>query len=97
MTAGRVCPTCGPTYHGLARPPRGAETCDLDGARLERRPDDTPEVVEVRQQIYDEYAVPILEHYRQHAPDKYVRIDGEQPLEGVYRDTCRTLGLTPAG
>jgi adenylate kinase len=96
MTGRRVCPACGATYHVLARPPRVPETCDRDGTRLEGRKDDAPGVVEVRQQIFDEHAEPILAHYRAVAPDRTVRVDGEQPLEAVYAETCRALGLPSA-
>jgi adenylate kinase len=74
-------------------PPKVPETCDRDGARLVSRPDDNPEVVNVRQQIYDEHAVPILEYYRAHVPERYRCVDGEQPFEAVYVETCRALGL----
>lgn len=93
MTGRRVCPACGATYHVRARPPKVSEACDRDGTRLEGRKDDTPKVVEQRQQVYDEHAVPILEHYRAVAPVRCVRIDGEQPLEAVSAETCRALGL----
>ena len=93
MTGRRVCPVCGATYHLISKPPRVPETCDLDGATLEGRKDDRPEVVVVRQQIYDEYALPILEYYQAHAPDRYVRVNGEQPLDAVYAETCRALKL----
>ena len=79
MTGRRVCPKCGTTYHLIARPPRVPETCDLDGTRLERRPDDTAEVVEFRQQIYDDHAVPILEHYRENAPNSAGRSTATSP------------------
>ena len=95
MTGRRVCPVCGTTYHLMARPPRVPETCDLDGARLESRKDDAPEVVEVRQQVYDEHATPILEYYRAHAPDRFVVVNGEQNSEGVYAETVRLLKLDP--
>jgi adenylate kinase len=94
MTGRRVCPKCGATYHLMSNPPRVSETCDRDGARLESRPDDTPEVVAVRQQIFDEHAVAIIEYYKTHAPELYRRVNGEQPLEGVYAETLRVLGLT---
>jgi adenylate kinase len=93
MTGRRVCPKCGATYHLISNPPRTAETCDRDGTRLESRPDDAPEVVAVRQQIFDEHAMPIIEYYQAHAPNRFCRVNGEQPLEGVYRETCRALGL----
>lgn len=94
MTGRRICPVCGATYHLIARPPRVPETCDHDGAPLERRKDDSREVVEFRQRIFDDHAEPILIHYRQHAPERFYRVDGTQPFEAVYAATIRTLGLT---
>lgn len=93
MTDRRVCPVCGATYHLKAKPPRKNETCDLDGAHLERRKDDASMVVKVRQDLYDEHAAPILEHYRTQAPERFVTINGEQPTEAVYAETVRALGL----
>ncbi len=92
MTGRRVCPKCGATYHLIARPPKVAETCDLDGTKLERRPDDKAEVVEFRQQVYDEHALPILQHYEKRCPDLCRKVDGEQPFEAVYADASRALG-----
>lgn len=92
MTGRRVCPKCGTTYHLIARPPKVAETCDLDGARLERRPDDTRDVVEFRQQVYDDHALPILRHYTEKHPDLCRTVNGAQPLDAVYAETRRALG-----
>ncbi len=94
MTGRRICPTCGATYHVRLMRPKVPETCDLDGTRLEGRRDDVREVVEVRQRIYDDYAIPILTHYQSVAPDLFVRVDGEQPIEAVFADTCRLLDLS---
>jgi adenylate kinase len=94
MTGRRVCPTCGATYHVVTQPPRVPETCDRDGSRLERRPDDDPAVIAVRQQVYDDHALPILAHYRAHAPERFHSVQGEQPLDAVHAETCRALGLT---
>jgi adenylate kinase len=96
MTGRRVCPACGATYHTLAKPPKVPEVCDRDGAPLERRKDDARAVVEVRQDLYDEHAGPILDHYRTHDPDKFVVVDGEQAPEAVYAETLRALALRPA-
>ena len=94
MTGRRVCPHCGATYHLIARPPRVAETCDLDGTHLESRPDDTAEVVEFRQQVYDEHALPILHYYQTQDPALCRKVNGEQPFEAVYAETRRALGVT---
>lgn len=93
MTGRRVCPVCGATYHLLSRPPRIPDICDRDGARLEGRPDDRVDVVELRQQVYEEHALPILEYYKTHEPKRYRYVNGEQPLEAVYAETCKALQL----
>jgi adenylate kinase len=93
MTGRRICPKCGTTYHLIARPPKVPETCDLDGTRLERRPDDTTEVVEFRQQVYDEHATQILEYYQKKHHDLFRKVNGKQPLDAVYADARRALGM----
>jgi len=93
MTGRRVCPKCGATYHLISKPPKVAEVCDRDGTKLERRPDDTTEVVEFRQQVYDDHALPILRHYEQTTPDLCRRVDGNQSFPLVYAATCRALGV----
>jgi adenylate kinase len=91
MTGRRICPKCGATYHLIAKPPKVSETCDLDGTRLERRPDDTIQVVEFRQQVYDEHAIPILQYYEAKYPDLCRNVNGEQPFDAVYAETRRTI------
>ena len=96
MTGRRVCPKCGSTYHLIAKPPKVRETCDLDGNRLERRPDDKAEVVEFRQQVYDEHAVPILQHYQARCPELCRTVNGEQDLDAVYAETRRAISVKPS-
>ncbi|HEV3163215.1 MAG TPA: nucleoside monophosphate kinase [Isosphaeraceae bacterium] len=94
MIGRRVCPVCGTPYHIVRKPPKIAETCDHDGARLVSRPDDALDVVEVRQTFYDEHAAPVVEHYRVHAPDRFFRVNGEQSFDAVYAETRRVLGFS---
>lgn len=92
MVGRRVCPVCGATYHIVNKPPKIAETCDTDGARLEQRPDDSPGVIEMRQRVYDDHGLPILDYYRTHAPDRFRSVNGEQTFGAVYADLLRVLG-----
>ncbi|HEY2155131.1 MAG TPA: nucleoside monophosphate kinase [Isosphaeraceae bacterium] len=93
MTGRRVCPVCGTTYHVVARPPKLPETCDIDGARLERRKDDTMEVVDFRQRLYDEQTEPIVAYYRETYTQLYRSVDGTGSVERVYGETLRVLCL----
>ena len=93
MGGRRVCPRCGSTYHLRTRPPAEGEVCDHDGTPLVRRADDAEDVLRVRQDVYDTHTGPVVDHYRTTAPDRFIRIDGEQSFEGVFDDLERGLGL----
>lgn len=62
----RVCSKCGHSYHLRYAPPEKDEVCDIDGARLEQRKDDTEEVIRQRLKTYHDSTSPVIEHYRQH-------------------------------
>jgi len=64
LTGRRLCPQCGSVYNLATRPPREPGRCDRDYAELTLRPDDRPEAVEVRLQVYEKQTAPLLEHYR---------------------------------
>jgi adenylate kinase len=93
LTGRRICSQCRAIYHIRFNPPKRVGLCDLDNAPLQIRPDDSLEVVEVRQQVYDDNALPALEYYRKHEPEKVHRVNGEQPVESVYEEAGRVLGL----
>ena len=82
MGGRRVCPTCGATYHLRTKPPARDELCDRDQTPLVRRADDAADVLRVRQDVYDTHTGPVIEHYRTTAPDRFIRIDGEQTVRG---------------
>jgi adenylate kinase len=81
--AGReVCPVCGGVYNSVHRPPRVRERCDVDGAALERRPDDCEEAVRRRMAIYQDVTAPVAEYYRQSR--RLVAVDGDGEEEAVF-------------
>lgn len=94
MTGRRVCPKCAATYHRINRPPRIAETCDIDGTALISRSDDSPAVVAIRQEIYERHSGPLLDHYRHNTVDKFQEIDGSGTFQEVYTALCERLGLS---
>lgn len=77
----RVCPACGTPYHVVSDPPRVEGRCDRDGAALEQRDDDRPEVVRAR---LAKQVLPMLEvlDYYDRAGIVH-RVDGTQPIEAV--------------
>lgn len=96
MTGRRVCPACGSTYHVRNNPPQVEGVCDHDRAALQTRPDDRPEIVKVRQDDFDAHGLAILDYYQQHAPDRYLHVDGEQPPDKVHAEAICKLQLAQA-
>jgi adenylate kinase len=77
----RVCPVCGTPYHVTSDPPREAGRCDNDGAELQQRDDDRPEVVRAR---LAKQVVPMLEVLKHYGEKGIVQhVDGRQPIAAV--------------
>jgi adenylate kinase len=60
----RVCPRDGSTYHIETQPPIHPGLCDICNTALVTRPDDAPEVVTRRLQVYAEKTAPLIAYYR---------------------------------
>ena len=72
----RTCPKCQSVYNLAAEAPKVAGRCDRDGTELVQRPDDRPEVVKTRFQVYADQTAPLLEHYRKQGLLKTVDASG---------------------
>ena len=85
----RLCPTCGLDYNLIFHRPAVANTCDICGAMLIARPDDTPEAVHARLQDYHTKTQPILELFRR--KELVVTVDGTRSSAEVQQDLRRQL------
>jgi adenylate kinase len=83
--AGRFsCAKCGASYHDRNAPPRQAGVCDGCGAtEFVRRPDDRPEAVATRFEVYRQQTAPILPYYRRRGILRTV--DGMGDIDAVTR------------
>jgi adenylate kinase len=59
----RVCPVDGSTYHLVFQPPRQPGRCDICQTPLVMRPDDAPDVVRRRLEVYTEKTGPLKAYY----------------------------------
>ncbi len=59
-----VCPVCGRIYNLKFNPPKNDLRCDYDGAKLVRRPDDQPEIIKHRYEVYYKQSQPVIDYYR---------------------------------
>ena len=88
--AGRwSCPNCGAVYHEEFGRERVAGICNVCGARLYQRNDDTSAVAEQRIRVYLAHTAPLIEYYRQKGV--LVELDGEQDAMAVQRDLRQAM------
>ncbi len=81
LAARRVCPKDGAVYNLLSKPPKNDEVCDNDGEKLIQRPDDRPEVVQNRLDVYREQTTPVIDYYGSRGLLR--EIDATQDIESV--------------
>jgi adenylate kinase len=76
-------------YNLSSNPPQVAGRCDIDDAPLRQRPDDTPEAVEKRINLYFEETAPLLDYYRQRG--LLIKINADQPIGRVTNDLMEAI------
>ncbi len=89
LTGRRTCPTCGRIYNVYSQPPRVPDTCDVDGAKLLTRKDDTEEAISVRLKSYEQQTKPLAEYYK--TKGRLHVINGEQTSDQVTAQTVAEL------
>jgi adenylate kinase len=85
----RVCPRDGSTYHIVTQPPLQPGLCDICHTELITRPDDAPEVVTRRLQVYAEKTAPLVAFYREHGLLRV--IDASAEPETVFSEVVTVL------
>jgi adenylate kinase len=78
ITGRRNCPVCQTIYNVYVHPPKQDGICDIEGAALVQRADDTEEVFKGRMRAYEALTAPVIEHYR--ALGRFAEVDGDRPI-----------------
>jgi adenylate kinase len=81
ITGRRICPLDQSIYNIYVNPPKNDGFCDLDGAALIQRDDDTEEVFKERMRAYAALTAPVVEHYR--AQGRFAEVDGDRPIAEI--------------
>lgn len=89
MTGRRVCPSCGASYHIKFNPTKTAGKCDLCGADVIQRKDDTEETVKERLDVYESQTQPLINFYKD--KDMLSVVDGTQEINQVFESICKLL------
>jgi adenylate kinase len=78
ITGRRNCPVCQTIYNVYVHPPQRDGFCDVEGAALVQRSDDTEEVFKERMRAYSALTAPVVEHYRDRG--RFAEVDGDRSI-----------------
>ena len=81
ITGRRNCPVCQTIYNVYMNPPKVEGFCDVEGAALTQRADDTEEVFKERMRAYAAMTSPVVEHYRELG--RFAEVDGDRPIAAI--------------
>jgi adenylate kinase len=82
-----TCEQCQQVHHQNFSPPRREGHCDRCGGTLSQRPDDRPEVVRSRLDVYTRQTAPLIEFYGRRGV--LTHVDGDRPPDEVFADLAR--------
>lgn len=85
----RSCPQCGASFHVTTYAPKVEGICDHCGAKLVARPDDQPETIRHRLEIYEEKTAPLIDWYRSRG--QLVCVDAQEGSAAVARKIIAML------
>lgn len=63
LSGRRICRECGKIYHTLNMPSRSSGICDICGGETYQRPDDQPDAIRRRLQVYQEKTADLIQWY----------------------------------
>ncbi len=78
------CPKCQATYNYPSRLPKKDGICDKCGSELQKRKDDTEEVVKNRLKVYKEQTQPLQDYYGKQG--LLEGVDGEREIAAIFSD-----------
>ena len=81
MSGRRVCASCGKAYNLAFQTTREPGICDKCGGELVQRPDDMPDAIRKRLQLYNDLTKPLLAFYGSRG--LVTTVDGNQHVETV--------------
>ncbi len=89
ITGRRNCPVCQTIYNVYVNPPKREGICDIDGAELVQRADDTEEVFKERMRAYEALTAPVVEHYR--SLGRFAEVNGDRPIAEIAAGIVTTI------
>ena len=84
-----ICRVCQTPYHMVSSPPKIEGRCDKCGGELYQRPDDKPDTVKKRLDVYFRETTPLIEYYKKSG--KLHEVEGEGEIGDISRRILETL------
>lgn len=84
-----ICPECGADFNRHTKPPQKDLICDFCESQLHQRPDDAPEVILNRLEIYRQQTTPIEQYYGKQ--NKLRKINGEPGPDLILKSALSIL------
>jgi len=84
LSGRRTCPICGRIYNMYFEPPQHDSVCDVDGAQLMTRADDSEVAIRQRLGAYDVMTRPLLDYYQ--SRNQLHEVEGDRAPAEVARD-----------
>jgi adenylate kinase len=81
ITGRRNCPVCASIYNVYMNSPKRDGFCDIEGAALVQRADDSEKVFVERMRAYKGLTAPVIEHYR--TLGRFAEVDGDRQIEVI--------------
>ena len=87
------CRTCDAVYNFTLEQSRSLPRCTVDGGELYQRPDDKPEIVANRIDVFLKHTAPLIDYYN--AQHKLENLDGQMVIDDVRDDIAHRLAALP--
>ncbi|TME24749.1 MAG: adenylate kinase [Chloroflexi bacterium] len=87
------CRTCDAVYNFTPEQARSLPRCTVDGGELYQRPDDKPEIVANRIDVFLKHTAPLIDYYN--AQHKLENLDGQMVIDDVRDDIAHRLAGLP--
>jgi adenylate kinase len=84
LSGRRICRECGKIFHVVNMPPKVDDVCDICEGELYQRPDDQPEAIRQRLQVYREKTAALIQWYAE--MNLLVRVPADVAREETYKN-----------
>ncbi|MFO7730176.1 MAG: adenylate kinase [Spirochaetia bacterium] len=89
LSGRRIAKQSGKVYHIHYNPPKVEGKCDVSGETLIQRPDDKPEAIENRLEVYQRQTAPLINYYAN--KNLLIAIDAEPSADKVFMQVKEKL------